>query len=155
MDTTMSRTETVLSEIKKDHDKARDLFAKIDQAESVNWDDVKELYISLKGHHYAEEEVVFPAVKPFNYQTEELVEKLIDEHEQADETIMDMIDDQDFNQSDFMMIMEIVERHMQKEEGELFRIAREHLGKEQLEAAYEPFKKAEEKGKEEARAELQ
>ena len=46
MDTTMSRTETVLSEIKKDHDKARP-FAKID-AESVNWDDVKELYISLK-----------------------------------------------------------------------------------------------------------
>ena len=39
------------------------------------------------------------------------------------------------------MIMEIVERHMQQEEGELFRIAREHLGKEQLEAAYEPLKR--------------
>ena len=95
---------------------------------------------------------------PFLFVTQVAVskaEKLLWGAEQADETIMDMIDDQNFNQSDFMMIMEIVERHMQHEESELFRVAREHLGKEQLEAAYEPYKKAEEKGKEEARAELQ
>lgn len=147
MEMAKRETATVLRQIKNDHDTVRELMAKIDQAQTVNWEDVITLYTFFKGHFHAEEEVVFPALRTISQHAEKLVQDLIDEHEQATAGLLKMIDKQEFDRLQFRKIMDIVEHHFTKEESSGFKAANEHMTREQLKAALEPFVKAEQEAR--------
>lgn len=146
--------DTVLTEIKKEHDEARELLNKIDVSKRVSWKDVKELYTTLKGHHTAEEKVVFPKVKPLDEKAQELVKHLIEEHDESETGLKAMIDAKKFDRPKFAEIKMTVEEHMDEEESDLFKKARKAMDKEELKAALEPFEKAEEKAKKAAENEV-
>ena len=146
--------ETVLTEIKREHDEARALIKKIDGSKRMSWEDVKELYIMLKGHHEAEEEVVFPKVRDVDTKAEKLVEHLIEEHEQAQDVLKTMIDAHEFDREAFGELRTVLEEHMDEEETDLFKKARKGFSEEDLQAALEPFEKVEETGKKTAEKEV-
>ncbi|MGI6297679.1 MAG: hemerythrin domain-containing protein [Saccharofermentanales bacterium] len=146
--------ETVLTEIKSEHDEARTLMQKIDNSERITWKDVEELYVMLKGHHAAEEEIVFPNVKKVDKSAEELVEHLLKEHGESESGLLTMIRVKKFDQLRFREIKGMLDHHMKQEETVIFQKARKAMTEGELKSALEPFEKVEEKGKKEAESKV-
>lgn len=144
----IEKPKDVLEEILKDHDEARELFAKLDKNHEIK--DVKELYATLYGHHKAEEKHVFPDVKKVDREAKELVEDLITEHHESESGLKSMVDAKKFDAGRFTMIKADVYHHMDEEETELFEKAKEGLKQKELEDKLEPFEKTEESEKEKA-----
>lgn len=134
----------VLKEIKKEHDEFRDLIKKIENAEGKNKKDLfHELYTKIKGHHEAEERVVFPDVKTrADKDGKDTVMEMIEEHSlgayQFSVIEKTAIDNETWDPK-FSVLKEVLTHHMDEEEKEFFKEAREVLKKEELEEKYEPF----------------
>ena len=72
----------VLEEIKKEHNEAKELIKKIENSEGETKKQLfQELYATIKGHHEAEEIVLFPDVKEKSEdEGKEVVREMIEEH---------------------------------------------------------------------------
>lgn len=151
----------VLKEIKKEHDEFRILISTIEnskgQQKKKHFD---ELYARIKGHHEAEERVVFPDIeKKADDEGKDTVREMIEEHSlgayQFSVIEKTGLDNETWN-AKFSVLKEVLTHHMDEEEKNLFKEARKTLKKEELEEKYELFestndeykKKQEEKLKE-------
>ena len=146
--------ENVLTEIKSEHDEVRALLKKIDGYERVNWDTVEELYVTLKGHHDAEEEVLFPKVRTLNKKAEELIAHLEEEHDDTEDMILKMIEAHTFDREQFQEVYTDITEHMEDEETELFAKSKKALSTEALEEALDPFEAAKKKAQKKAEKEV-
>ena len=128
----------VLEEIKKEHDEFRSLIKEIENTEGDNKEELfKELYAKLKGHHEAEEHVVFPDVKDKSDEDgQEIVMEMIEEHSlgayQFSVIHKTGIDNETWDPK-FSVLKEVLTHHMDEEEKELFKQARKVLTKMELE----------------------
>lgn len=134
----------VLKEIKKEHDEFKDLIKKIENASGKNKEKLfKELYIKIKGHHEAEEHVVFPDVKSrADEEGKDTVREMIEEHSlgayQFSVIERTGIDNETWD-AKFSVLKEVLTHHMDEEEKEFFKEARSVLKKEELEEKYDKF----------------
>ena len=139
----------VLKEIKKEHDEFRSLIEKIEKADGKKKKDLfEDLYAKVKGHHEAEEHVVFPDVKDrVDDEGKDTVMEMIEEHSlgayQFSVLERTGVDNETWGPK-FSVLKEVLTHHMDEEEKELFKVAREVLKKEELEEKYDPFEEAQE-----------
>ncbi|WP_075728567.1 hemerythrin domain-containing protein [Tissierella creatinophila] len=134
----------VLKEIKKEHDEFRKLIKNIENSKGDKKQKLFiELYTKIKGHHEAEERVVFPDVKErADEDGKDTVMEMIEEHSlgayQFSVIQRTGIDNETWD-AKFSVLKEVLTHHMDEEENEFFKTAREVLKKEELEAKYDPF----------------
>lgn len=142
----------VLKEIKKEHDEFRSLIKKIENASTSKKHDLFiELYTKIKGHHEAEERVVFPDVKKAaDEEGKDTVREMIEEHSlgayQFSVIQRTGIDNETWD-AKFSVLKEVLTHHMDEEEKEFFKEARDLLDKKDLEAKYDEFEKTMDKYK--------
>ncbi len=149
----------VLEEIKKEHEEFRSLIGQIEISDGKNKKDLfEDLYAKIKGHHEAEEHVVFPDVKDKSEEDgKEIVREMIEEHSlgayQFSVLQRTSVDNETWD-AKFSVLKEVLTHHMDEEEKELFTQARKVLTEEELVEKYEPFEEAEEKYEKEQRDKL-
>ena len=140
----------VLEEIKKEHEEFKSLIAQIENSDGKKKKELfEDLYAKIKGHHEAEEHVVFPDVKEKSSDKgKEIVMEMIEEHSlgayQFSVIQKTSIDNETWD-AKFSVLKEVLTHHMDEEEKELFKQARKVLTEAELQEKYEPFEKTEEK----------
>ncbi len=134
----------VLKEIKKEHDEFKKLITKIENSKGKERKKLfDELYVNIKGHHEAEERVVFPDVKErLEEEAKDTVREMIEEHSlgayQFSLIEKTAIDNETWD-AKFSVLKEILTHHMDEEEKEFFKEARKVLEKDELEEKYDTF----------------
>ncbi|MGE3279314.1 MAG: hemerythrin domain-containing protein [Candidatus Altimarinota bacterium] len=123
--------------LKKDHQKARMLFERIEADESVSEreDQFNELQELLMSHSELEEMVLYPMLEDKELTTD-LAEASYDDHEDMRDLLdqLDMMEKTDPEWiSLFRQLRETVEHHTEEEESELFPKARKALSRYELE----------------------
>ncbi len=140
----------VLQEIKKEHQEFRDLIPKIEKAKGDKKTTLfREFYAKIKGHHEAEEHVVFEDVKSkSDEEGKSIVLEMIEEHNlityQFSLLERTSIDNETWD-AKFSVLKEIVTHHLDEEEDELFKQARKVLTEKEIKDKYEPFEDTQEK----------
>ena len=134
----------VLKEIKKEHDKFKSLISKIEKSKGEKKKTLfRELYAKIKGHHEAEERVVFPDIKKkSDEEGKDVVREMIEEHSLGayQFSVLEKTSiDNDTWDAKFSVLKEVLTHHMDEEEKELFEQARKVLNKKDLEEKYDPF----------------
>lgn len=134
----------VLKEIKKEHDEFKSLISKIEKSKGEKKKTLfRELYAKIKGHHEAEERVVFPDVKKkSDEEGKDVVREMIEEHSLAvyQFSVLEKTSiDNDTWDAKFSVLKEVLSHHMDEEEQDLFEQARKVLNKKDLEEKYDPF----------------
>jgi hemerythrin superfamily protein len=132
--------------IRMDHNKVNMLFMEIaatDSPEKIN-EYFGQIYKDLNAHAIAEEQVVYPAVRPFYGDTQELYD------EQADmKRIMEELKASNPSDSGFKpkveQLREIVMDHVRQEESTMFAAIRDNCSSEQQEQLATEFKAAKSK----------
>ncbi len=149
----------VLEEIKKEHEEFKSLITQIENSDGKPKKELfKELYAKIKGHHEAEEHVVFPDVKEkSDDKGKEIVMEMIEEHSlgayQFSVLQKTSVDNETWD-AKFSVLKEVLTHHMDEEEKELFKQAKKVLSKEELQQKYEPFEETEEKYEKEQKDKL-
>lgn len=136
----------VLKEIKKEHDEFRKIITNIEKASGKKKKTLFiELYSKIKGHHEAEERVVFPDImKRADAEGKDIVREMEEEHSLAIyqfSVIAKTGMDNETWDAKFSVLKEVLTHHMDEEEKELFKEARVVLNKEELAEKYDPFEK--------------
>ena len=131
--------------IRLDHNKVNVLFAEIMQSDDPQkvQEYFGQLYKDLSAHAEAEEQVVYPAVKPFygDNDTKELYD------EQAEmKQMLDQIKAQSPSSSEFkdkvQQLMDVVMDHVRQEESTMFAAIRDNMNSDQSEQLATQFKSA-------------
>ncbi len=143
----------VLKEIKKEHDEFRKLIREIEKLEG---EDKRiafiELYSKLKGHHYAEEKVVFPHVKArAKAEDKETILEMVEEHNLGSYqlSLLDRTSlESETWSAKFSVLKEILTHHMDEEEDKFFKLADFVLNDQERKSLYDEFEKNMKKGKE-------
>lgn len=149
----------VLEEIKKEHEEFKTLITEIENSEGESKKKLfEDLYAKIKGHHEAEEIVVFPDVKEKSEdEGKEVVREMIEEHSlgayQFSVIQKTPVDNETWD-AKFSVLKEVLTHHMDEEEKELFKQAREVLSETELEEKYDPFEKTQEEYEEEQKNKL-
>lgn len=149
----------VLEEIKKEHGEFKDLIKKIENSDGDSKKEIfEELYAKVKGHHEAEEHVVFPDVKEkSDDKGKDIVLEMIEEHSlgayQFSVLQKTFVDNETWD-AKFSVLKEILTHHMDEEEKDLFKQAKKVLGKEELQEKYQPFEDTQEKYEKEQKNKL-
>lgn len=131
--------------IRMDHQKANTLFMEIDQSKDPQkiQEYFGQLYKDLTAHAEAEEQVVYPAVRPFYGQAD--VQELYDEQAQM-KTILEQLKSMNPASSDFKSIVknlkDIVMDHVRQEESTMFAAIRNNCSSDQSERMATEFKSA-------------
>ncbi len=142
----------VLKEIKKEHDDFREQITKIENASGKEKKKLfDELYADIKGHHEAEERVVFPDVKDrAEEEGKDTVREMIEEHSLAayQFSVVEKtgIDNETWD-AKFSVLKEVLTHHLDEEEKEFFKLAKETLKKDEREEKYDPFENTQEEFK--------
>lgn len=136
----------VLKEIKKEHDEFRKLITSIENSSGQEKKKLfRELYVKIKGHHEAEERVVFPDVKKkTDEEGKDTVREMIEEHSLGayQFSVLERTGiDNDTWDPKFSVLKEVLTHHMDEEEKEFFKEAKKVLTKVELEEKYDPFEK--------------
>lgn len=136
----------VLKEIKKEHDEFKNLIEKIENSTGEKRKKLfNELYAKIKGHHEAEERVVFPDVKKkADDKGKDTVREMIEEHSLGAyqfSVIQRTGVDNDTWDAKFSVLKEVLTHHMDEEEKEFFKEAKKVLDKDQLQEKYDKFEK--------------
>ena len=149
----------VLEEIKKEHEDFKNLITQIENSDGERKKELfKDLYAKIKGHHEAEEHIVFPDIKTKSENDgKETVMEMIEEHSlgayQFSVIQKTSIDNETWD-AKFSVLKEVLTHHMDEEEKELFKQARKVLTKTELEEKYDPFEKTQEKYEKEQKNKL-
>ncbi|MBE9171231.1 hemerythrin domain-containing protein [Pleurocapsales cyanobacterium LEGE 06147] len=131
--------------IRMDHQKVRTLFMQIEQSNDPQkiQEYFGQLYKDLSVHAEAEEQVVYPAVRPFY--GEEDTQELYDEQAQM-KTLLEQIKSSDPSSSQFkdtvQQLKDIVLDHVRQEENTMFAAIRNNCSSEQSEKMATDFKAA-------------
>lgn len=139
----------VLDEIKKEHKEFKNLITQVENAEGEPKNELfKELYAKIKGHHEAEEHVVFPDVKEkSDEEGKEIVREMIEEHSlisyQFSLLQRTAIDNETWD-AKFSVLKEVLTHHLDEEEKEFFKQAKKVLKENELVEKYDAFEKTEE-----------
>lgn len=116
--------QDVLEILRDDHEKVKSLFQEFEEAEDSKTKQriCEETLLELKVHAQLEEEVFYPAVRA-EIDEEEIMDEAVEEHHVAKMLISELEDmdaDDDQFEAKFTVLGEVVDHHVQEEEGEMF-----------------------------------
>ncbi len=140
----------VLQEIKKEHQEFRNLILKIEKAKGDKKVSLfHDFYSKIKGHHEAEEHVVFKDVKQkSDEEGKSVVLEMIEEHSlityQFSLLERTSIDNETWD-AKFSVLKEILTHHLDEEEDEFFNQAKKVLTEQEIKDKYAPFEDTQEK----------
>lgn len=136
----------VLTHIKEEHEKFRALISQVESAKGAKKKELfRDLYAKIKGHHEAEETVVFPKVKEkVSGEEEEVVREMIEEHNlgtyQFSILERTSIENETWD-AKFSVLKEVLEHHMKEEEDTFLPLAKKEVSKETLKEILGEFEK--------------
>jgi len=121
--------------LKKDHQKVKSLFEKIEDTGGDKTKDkiFKELAQDLAVHSKLEETIVYPRFKEFE-ELSEMVAEAIEEHQVAEQLLEELAGMKEKGEqwdAKLTVLKEMIEHHVEEEEGELFPEAEELLGEDE------------------------
>lgn len=129
--------------LKKDHQKVKGLIKKLKSARAKQEELINRIEEEIKIHSQAEEQIFYPAYEEVD---SELVAESLEEHHQVDNILAELKEMPGYEGEEFeakvIVLEEMLEHHMEEEEGEMFPEAEKKL-KDQLEelgAQIEEFK---------------
>lgn len=136
--------------LKKDHDKVKQLFTKLEElsdgTDKNRAQHITSLVKMLDVHAQVEEEIFYPALRKHD-ELEEMVDEALDEHEQVKQMLDDLqaavagisYEDEDEDEEEPLTLREMidelqdsVEHHVEEEENEIFVQVRELMEEDQL-----------------------
>lgn len=130
----------------EEHNKAKKLAKQIEESSDSKEkrNKFEELYIMIYAHHHSEEEVVFPAVmdKLSEDDDKDTVREMIEEHSLASfqfSTVNQTLLENETWNAKFSTLMEVVEHHMDEEEGDFTKLGKKVLTPEESEELLKQF----------------
>lgn len=150
----------IFDKLKKEHDEVRDMVEKIketsDRAIKTREKEFEKLYIEIKAHHEAEEEVVVPVLKDKTDTKEDGME-MVEEHHVI-EDLLSQLDEMEKNDENwiikFGVMSEILEHHLDEEENDVKKDARACFDKSVLKDLVSKFEDSKQKQKQKAKKEI-
>jgi hemerythrin superfamily protein len=135
----------LFEEIRMDHDEVKDMLDKLEQTTgSKNRGTLFEKFKQeLIPHMKAEEKSLYPALAKEKSAREDALEA-VEEHHVAEMVLKEldkMSKDDEKWKAKLLVFKEIVNHHIEEEEGKIFEHAREAFDEEQLEVIFEDFQK--------------
>lgn len=124
--------------LKKQHKNVKALFKKAEDTEGGRQRRqlMDQIASELKIHTKIEEEIFYPAVREIGTsKAEEMIDEAFEEHHVVDLVLAELpsIDPEDERfHAKMTVLSELVEHHVEEEEGELFPMAEKKLGKDRL-----------------------
>lgn len=124
--------------LKKQHKNVKALFKKVENTEGGRQRRqlMDQIANELKIHTKIEEEIFYPAVRELGTsKAEEMIDEAFEEHHVVDLVLAELptVDPEDERFAAKMTVLsELVEHHVEEEEGELFPMAEKKLGKDRL-----------------------
>lgn len=134
----------VLKEIKKQHDEFKKIVERIEKASGDKKRELfNDLYAQVKGHHEAEEKVLFHDMMELaDAEGKEMLREMTEEHSicsyQLSLLYRTNLDNETWD-AKFYVLKEVLTHHLDEEELEFLKLARELMDKKMLEAKYETF----------------
>ena len=129
--------------LKKDHQKVKGLIKKLKSARTKKEELLSQIEQEIKIHSQAEEQIFYPAYEEVD---SEMVAESLEEHHQVDNILAELMemtgDEGEEFEAKVTVLEEMLEHHIEEEEGEMFPEAEKKL-KDQLEelgAQIEEFK---------------
>lgn len=125
----------VFTLLKKDHQKVKDLFQKLEETggEKTRQKLFKELAADLAVHSKAEEMIFYPRLQEFD-EIRESVAEAIEEHHAAEQLLEELagteLDEEQWS-AKLVVLKEMVEHHIEEEEDELFSEAEDLLDEDE------------------------
>jgi hemerythrin-like domain-containing protein len=124
-------TVNAIAMLKADHDKVKDLLARLETTTERGVKTRAELFATIKGeltvHEIIEEEIFYPELKA-HPKAKDIVTEGFEEHHVVD-LLMGELEDLDVADESWgakaLVMKENVEHHIEEEEGEMFRTARQ------------------------------
>ena len=124
--------------LKKQHKNVKALFKKVKNTEGGRQRRqlMDQIASELKIHTKIEEEIFYPAVRELGTsKAEEMIDEAFEEHHVVDLVLAELprVDPEDERFDAKMTVLsELIEHHVEEEEGELFPMAEKKLGKDRL-----------------------
>lgn len=129
----------VLTLLKKDHDKVKELLEEVDSTTQRGVKKRSELLATIKEelstHEIVEEEIVYPAIAGRSKE-KDLVLEAYEEHNVVDRIMKDIegvSPEDELWIAKFAVMKENIEHHIREEEGKLFKVARDVFDRDELE----------------------
>jgi hemerythrin superfamily protein len=129
-----------LNLLKKDHVSVRTLFSRFERTSKTDLERRNDLLAQIRReiqiHSRAEEEIFYPALKALNGEGRQLVSQALNDHKDINDLLLQIsrlkLTAKNFDDR-FEALFEIVDQHVEEEEGEIFRFAEENCSQQQLE----------------------
>jgi len=123
--------------LKKQHRQVEKLFKQAEKAQSRQRRQLMEQIVEqLKLHTKIEEEIFYPAVRELGTsKAEEMIDEAFEEHHVVDLVLAELpkVDPEDERfEAKMTVLSELVQHHVEEEEGELFPMAEKKLGAERI-----------------------
>ena len=123
--------------LKQQHDEVKELFKRFEAAEDES--EKQELFEQIAddfaAHGEIEEKIFYPAV--YVGELKEKLQEAVEEHLAAKRVVADLLEmepsDEQFDPK-MKVLKELIEHHVEEEEGELFPLVRQNFAREELEA---------------------
>jgi len=133
--------------IRADHNKVNTIFTEIGATDDPQklQEYFGQMYKDLMVHSIAEEEVVYPAVRPFYNDTQELYDEQAQLKQMLDEVKAINPSSTDEFKSKIKNIMDVVGDHIRQEESTMFAAIRDNMNSDQSEQLATKFKEAKSK----------
>jgi len=123
--------------LKKQHKEVKALFKKVEKTENARERRqlMEEISQQLELHTQIEEEIFYPAVRQSAKKAEEMIDEAYEEHHVVKLVLKELPqvnpEDERF-EAKMTVLSELIEHHVEEEEGEMFKVAEKNLGKERL-----------------------
>ena len=129
-----------LNLLKKDHESVRTLFSRFERTSKTDLERRNDLLAQIRReiqiHSRAEEEIFYPALKALNGEGRQLVSQALNDHKDINDLLTQIsrlkLTAKNFDDR-FEALFEIVDQHVEEEEGEIFRFAEENCSEQELE----------------------
>ena len=129
-----------LNLLKKDHESVRTLFSRFERTSKTDLERRNDLLAQIRReiqiHSRSEEEIFYPALKALNGEGRQLVSQALNDHKDINELLTQIsrlkLTAKNFDDR-FEALFEIVDQHVEEEEGEIFRFAEENCSEQELE----------------------
>lgn len=121
--------------LKEQHEEVKDLFKKFEAAEedSEKQDLFEQIADDFAAHGEIEEKIFYPAV--YVGDLKEKLQEAVEEHLAAKRVVADLLkmepSDEQFD-AKMKVLKELIEHHVEEEEGELFPLVKKSFGREEL-----------------------
>jgi hemerythrin-like domain-containing protein len=123
--------------LKKQHKEVKALFKKVEKTENARERRqlMEQISQQLEVHTQIEEEIFYPAVRESGKKAEEMIDEAYEEHHVVKLVLKELpeVDPEDERfEAKMTVLSELIEHHVEEEEGEMFKTAEKALGKERL-----------------------